>query len=206
MMIEAGALLMLAVYALLRHRGADSLRLAGMLAFAGVGAVVFSLWEWAGVFLLIIAWSWGIALFNAHRREVISPIQKLTAVALLLLTPISAGLLSEPEARGIIGFQGLVLGGMAGLAWTSTFPRFRAGLGAVMVVFGELFALAELGPLAGASWAGLAAWLLFYFGLFLLAIGVSGELQRRGVIASTGNRKMKPTLRVVQGGAVRKDS
>jgi len=65
---------------------------------------------------------------------------------------------------------------MAAAAWTSRFPRFVVGLGAVLFVVSDLLIFARLGPLAGATWVGFGVWTLYFGGQLLICLGVSGTL------------------------------
>ena len=67
-------------------------------------------------------------------------------------------------------------GGMAASTWLSSFPRYRVGLGAVLFVASDLLILARLGVLADSAVPGLLIWPLYYFGQFLICIGVVGAL------------------------------
>lgn len=68
---------------------------------------------------------------------------------------------------------------MTAAAWTSTFSRYRVGLGAVMFAVSDLLIFARVGPLANSATPGLLIWPLYYFGQFLICTGVIGELRRR---------------------------
>ena len=68
---------------------------------------------------------------------------------------------------------------MAGAAWTSSFSRYRVGIGAVLFVISDLLIFARMGVLAQSPLPDLLIWPLYYFGQFLIATGVVGELQRR---------------------------
>ena len=68
---------------------------------------------------------------------------------------------------------------MAASAWTSSFPRYRVGLGAVMFVASDLLIFAHMGTLASSPLPGLLIWPLYYFGQFLICVGVIGELRTR---------------------------
>ena len=73
----------------------------------------------------------------------------------------------------------LLLGLMAGSAWTSRFSRYRTGIGAVMFVASDLLIFAEMGPLAGAAFIGVAIWALYFAGQFLITLGVAQGLGER---------------------------
>jgi uncharacterized membrane protein YhhN len=73
----------------------------------------------------------------------------------------------------------LGLGAMAAAAWTSSFPRYRVGIGAVLFVASDLLIFARLGPMADSPIPDLLIWPLYYFGQFLICTGVIGELRKR---------------------------
>ena len=74
---------------------------------------------------------------------------------------------------------GLALGGMAAAAWASSFPRYRVGAGAVLVMAADLLFLAGTGPLQGQEWVTVMVWPIAYLGQMLLCIGVMQTLRKR---------------------------
>ncbi len=172
---------LLAIYALLRHQGADTRFLAAVLALAAAGAMATDLYPTIAAFLLILEYGTAISLFLRHRRMHLAQSQKGVAVALLLLTPAIAWLLpADRAAAQTAAILGLVVGGMAACAWTSRFPRYRVGSGAVILVAAILLDIAGTGPLAANMIAAHAAWPLSYFGHFLVCTGVIQSLRARG--------------------------
>jgi hypothetical protein len=178
LIIEAGSILLLLVYAVLRHHDADSRLLAGALAAAGLGVVAVELDPWLGALLLIVGNGLAIGLFLRHRRETPSASQKGAAVALLLLVPLICWRLPlEREAAGLTAVYGLSLGGMAGAGWTSAFPRYRVGIGASLYTGAGILGIAGQGVLAESPAPSLLTWPLFYVGLFLVATCVTQKLR-----------------------------
>lgn len=172
---------LLALYALARHKGADSRQIAAVMAFGALGDVLIELvLEWGAVAFLIghlIA----IHLYWRHRRARLSPSQKLAAIAFAVLIPaISFMLPSDRAAAPGVALYALGLGLMTAAAWTSSFPRYRVGLGAVMFAVSDLLIFARIGPLAESPLPNLLIWPLYYFGQFLICTGVVRELRRRG--------------------------
>ena len=92
-----------------------------------------------------------------------------------MLTPVASLLLGGPA----VAFYALGLGAMAATAWLSSFSRYRLGLGAVMFVASDLLIFAQMSLLADSPLPGLLIWPLYYFGQFLICVGVVGELRRR---------------------------
>jgi len=175
---------LLALYALARHKGADSRQIAAVMAFGALGDVLIELvLEWGAVAFLIghlIA----IHLYWRHRQARLSPSQKLAGIAFAVLIPaISFMLPSDRAAAPGVALYALGLGVMTAAAWTSSFPRYRVGLGAVMFAVSDLLIFARIGPMAQSPLPNLLIWPLYYFGQFLICTGVLGELRRRSATA-----------------------
>jgi len=175
---------LLALYALARHKGADSRQIAAVMAFGALGDVLIELvLEWGAVAFLIghlIA----IYLYWRHRRARLSPSQKLAGIAFAALIPaISFMLPADRAAAPGVALYALGLGLMTAAAWTSSFPRYRVGLGAVMFAVSDLLIFARIGPMAQSPLPNLLIWPLYYFGQFLICTGVVGELRRRSATA-----------------------
>jgi hypothetical protein len=176
--IEAVSLLLLSGYAILRHHDADSRMLAGALACAGLGVVGVELYPYAGALVLIIANALLTALFVRHTRPLPAAAQKAAAVALLLLVPlISWRLPLDRDAATLTGIYGLSLGGMAGSAWLSAFPRYRTGIGALLCVVAGMLGIAGAGVLADSDLPSWFSWPAFYIGHFLMAVGTVQTLR-----------------------------
>lgn len=173
---------LLAVYALLRHRGPDANAIALVMAFGALGDVLIEVQlEW-GAIAFLLGHLVAIWLYWRHRRTSLTGSQKLAALALLLLTPIVAFLLpSDRSAAPLVAVYALGLGAMAAAAWTSSFSRYQVGIGAVLFVISDLLIFSRMGPLATSAIPGLLIWPLYYFGQFLICTGVVGELRRRSV-------------------------
>jgi len=179
----AGAAL-LAVYAWMRHSSPDARLLAWALGSASLGDMTFDLdREISGLFFFgfhVLA----MGVFLRHRRPDLQGSQRVLAVAVLMLTPLIAWLLTADLQ---VAFYALALGGMAASAWASSFPRYRVGAGAMLFVVSDLLIFAEMRPLAGHFLPQFMVWPTYYLGIFLIATGVVQTL-----------RKRDPELRVVQ--------
>ena len=175
----AGAAL-LALYALARHRGADSRQIALVMALGALGDMAIELSLEAGAAAFLLGHLAAIHLYWRHRRAAPSVSQKAAAAALLVLTPaIAVQLPAAREGIALLGVYALALGAMAASAWTSSFPRYRVGIGAVLFVASDLLIFAQMGALAGSAVPDLLIWPLYYFGQFLICTGVVGELRAR---------------------------
>ena len=169
---------LLAVYALLRAPGTDGKLLAAVMACGAAGDMAIEIDLRAGAACFLVGHLIAIALYWRHRRDTLPLSQKLTAAALLVLTPVIAWLLpSDRSAAPTIALYALALGGMAAAAWSSAFPRYRVGIGAVLFVASDLLIFARMGPLQGSPIPGLLIWPLYYFGQFLICVGAVNYLR-----------------------------
>jgi len=175
---------LLAVYALVRHSGADSRQIAAVMGFGALGDVLIELQlEW-GAIAFLIGHLVAVHLYMRHRRAHLTLSQKAAALCFLVLIPvISFQLPTDRSAAPGIALYATGLGAMTAAAWTSTFSRYQVGLGAVMFAISDLLIFARIGPLAGNAIPNLLIWPLYYFGQFLICTGVIGELQRRSAPA-----------------------
>jgi uncharacterized membrane protein YhhN len=173
--LKGAGVALLAVYALARHKGHDANTIAAVMAFGALGDVLIEFRLEAGAIAFLIGHLIAIRLYWQHRRANPSASQKAMALTLLVLTP----LVSFQLGGAMVALYALGLGGMAATAWLSSFSRYRVGLGAVMFVASDLLIFARMGVLADSTLPGLLIWPLYYFGQFLICVGVVGELQRR---------------------------
>ncbi len=172
---------LLVPFALRRHHKGEFLLLAVMLAFYALGDGLIELSMIAGAVVFAIGHLVGIAIYVRHRRVGAALSQKLLAVTILFLTPVIAyGLPGSPEEGLQVAAYSVILAAMAAMAWSSNFPRYRVGTGAVLFVISDLLIFAELGPLADSKMTKIAIWYLYYFGVFLIATGIAQTLVKRG--------------------------
>jgi uncharacterized membrane protein YhhN len=174
-------------YALRRHHTGEFALLATILAFCSIGdgLIILNL-IWGGI-AFAIAHILAIWLYSRHRRLKPMFSQKLFAISLFILTPIIAYLLPADRNLGLqIGAYALLLGAMGAMAWSSNFPRYRVGMGAVLFIVSDLIIFAQEGPLANWAPAGLIIWYTYYFGVFSIAVGVVQTLIKRGHYSDDG--------------------
>ena len=176
---KGAAVALLAVYAWLGAPGTDGKLLAAVMAFGAAGDMAIELSLQAGAAFFFVGHLVAIALYLRHRRERLPLSQKLAAAALIVLTPIIAFLLpADRSAAPTVALYALALGGMAAAAWSSAFPRYRVGLGAVLFVASDLLIFARMGPLADSAVPDLLIWPLYYLGQFLICVGAVGYLRK----------------------------
>ena len=178
MLIKGAGVGLLAAYALRRHGSADARLLALVMGLAAIGDVAMELDYTVGGALFFASHCAAMALYLRYRRAEMTLSQSLFAAALLLLTPLIAWLLvaGNDDAMQVVIYA-LIVGGMAGLAWTSSFPRYRVGLGAVLFVFSDLLIFARMGVWSASPIPDLLIWPTYYIGQFLIATGVIQTLR-----------------------------
>lgn len=175
---KGAAVGLLAIYAVLRHSSTDARLLAGAMALSASADMTLELYPALALLLFFASYLFGLALFLRNRRQTHSGSQKAAAMVLLLLTPFIAFLLTAHDTGVIsVTLYALALGGMAASAWTSRFPRYRVGIGAVLLVAAKLLQLAGMGPLSGQVLPELLAWPLYYAAQFLICTGVIQTLR-----------------------------
>ncbi len=172
---------LLVPFALRRHHEGEFIWLAVILAFYALGDGLIELGMIPGALAFAVGHLVAIGLYFRHRRVSPAFSQKLLAVAIFLLTPVIAyGLPPTSEEGAQVAAYSVVLAAMAAMAWSSNFPRYRVGTGAVLFVISDLLIFARLGPLKDSQLTSLAIWYLYYFGVLLIATGIAQTLVKRG--------------------------
>ena len=172
---------LLAIHAALRARGLDGWLLTAVMTFGVLGDVLLGVNFIVGAVAFLMGHAVAIVLYLRNRRRVIPRSQLALAVLLVPATVFIAFLLpaDRADAPGVT-FYSLGLSLMAATAWTSRFPRFKVGIGAVMFLVSDLLIFARMGPLPDNLPVGLAVWGLYYVGQLLICVGVAGALAARG--------------------------
>jgi uncharacterized membrane protein YhhN len=165
---------LLALWAAMQARDQDGWLLVAVMALGAAGDVLL---ETAGLMIGAAAFAVGhltaIWLYTRNRRASVTPSQRLLALLIVPITVVAAYLLpSDRSAASGITIYAFLLSLMAAMAWTSRFPRYRTGIGAMMFVASDLLIFARLGPIADTVTVGVAIWLLYFVGQWLIAVGV----------------------------------
>ncbi len=174
MLIKGAGVGLLAAYALRRTSGADGMLLAAALALSAVADMALVLFFEIGGAVFFASHLVAIALYLRNRRDSTSVSQKLLGAALLVGTPIISFLLSQDP---MVALYAISLGTMAATSWTSSFPRYRVGIGAVLFVVSDFLIFAKIGPLNIAPLPDLLVWPLYYAGQVMIATGVVQTLR-----------------------------
>lgn len=165
---------LLALWAAMHARNTDGWLIAGTL---GLGALGDLLLETHGFTIGGAAFAAGhavaIALYLRNRRERLSSSQKLLGYLLAPATILISALLAAPAGQALpVGAYGAFLGLMAATAWTSRFPRYRVGIGAVLFVISDLLIFSRFGMFKESAVPGLLIWPTYFAAQALIAWGV----------------------------------
>jgi uncharacterized membrane protein YhhN len=172
---------LLALAAVLDARTPDGWLLALLLALGATGDVLLEIAFGAGAAAFAAGHVVSIALYLRNRRG--APARDWAVAALL---PVCAAaipallLWGRPEALPFTLYA-LLLGAMAASAWLSRFPRGLVALGALLFLASDMLIAARMAMAARPFELGLAIWLLYYCGQFLIFAGVRSSLPAKPV-------------------------
>lgn len=173
---------LLAIYAATRGRGSDGLLIAAVMAIAACADVALEISFLVGGGLFALSHIVAIGLYLRNRRAKTSFSQRLAGFALVVLPAAIAALMTRPLPNWELAtaYSGLV-GLMAAAAWTSRFPRYRVGIGAVMFVASDLLIFARESQTLPAELTEWLVWPLYYAAQFLIVTGVVQTLRGKKV-------------------------
>ena len=163
-------------------RGTDGRLIALALGFGALGDYLL---DARGLIVGALAFAAGhvtaIILYWRNRRPALSAPQRglgwLTVPAALV---IAWGLTrGAPDGAAAVGYTALVAA-MAASAWTSRFPRYRTGIGAMLFLASDLFIFAGEGGALSKDVTLWLVWPLYFAGQALIAWGVVSTLSREG--------------------------
>ena len=175
----------LALYAAHRGRGTDGALIALALTLCAAGDIALEIDLFVGGGLFALGHVIAAALYARNRRQRTTPSQALAGLALVILTPAVAAIMAYPQPNWVVAMvYSLFVGAMAAMAWTSRFPRYRVGIGAVLFVISDLAIFARESGTMDGEIAGWIVWPLYYAGQFLIATGVVQTLRKRGIGAA----------------------
>lgn len=150
-----------------------------LVAVLGFGALGDALIECAGLLAGAAAFAVGhliaIILYMQNRRNNLSHSQQLLAIVLVPLVLIISWELTRSATTGEV-ISAVAYGGgvavMASTAWTSRFPRYRTGIGAMMFLVSDMLIFGRAGGAMPGALAGWLIWPLYFGGQALIAWGV----------------------------------
>jgi uncharacterized membrane protein YhhN len=171
---------LLAVYAARHARSGDGWLITAVMAFGALGDVLLETHGLiAGASAFVAGHITAMALYFRNWRPRISFSQRLLAALVVPLSVLIAAMLTPDHSKLVsVAVYTFFAAGMAASAWTSRFPRYRTGIGAMMFLASDLLIFARAGPLAGTIWIDAAIWELYFVGQALICVGVVGALRR----------------------------
>ena len=174
MLIKGAGVGFLAVYAFYRAPGFDGKLLALALALSAAGDMATELWFEIGGAFFAVSHIVACVLYLRNRREAPTTSQMLLGAALLIATPAWSYVLSGDI---YVALYGTILGAMAATAWTSRFPRYRVGVGALLFIVSDWLIFSRMGAYDLAPLPDLLIWPLYFAGQLMIATGVVQTLR-----------------------------
>ena len=170
----------LSVYALNRSSSKDGWLLGGAMALYALGDMLLEINLMLGGVAFIAGHLVAIILFTRNRRDTVSFSQKAFSLLILLLIPlISWALVKNTDEAAKFAIYAGSIAVVAAMAWTSVFPRYRVGAGALFLIVSDLLIFAREGIFANSQVPDLLIWPLYYLGQFLICTGLIQRLRRR---------------------------
>lgn len=171
---------LLAVWAAANARHRDGWVFVAVMAFGALGDFLLDgIGLLAGAAAFLIGHFIAISLYISNRRPDLAGSQKL----LVLVTPplsllIAWGLTAGAEGGKIAMGYTVLVALMAAAAWTSRFPRYRTGIGAMLFLISDLFIFAGEGGTLSRTVTVWFVWPLYFAGQALIAWGVVSTLAK----------------------------
>lgn len=170
---------LLALYAAANARSVDGWLLVVVMVLGALGDVLLeAIGLEAGAAAFVVGHIVAVVLYLRNRRSSLTLSQKLLGLVIVPVSVIIAVGLVLPAETLAIAVYTLFVGAMTAAAWTSRFPRYRTGIGAVMFLASDLLIFASMGPLSAQDWTRYAIWGLYYVGQLLIVIGVVSTLAK----------------------------
>ena len=120
-----------------------------------------------------------ITFYLTNRRARMTPSQRLLGWLTMPATlAIVWGMLSPAPGWWHAAVYSLFVAARAAAAWTSRFPRYRTGIGAMLFLASDLFIFAGEGAVLGKDVTMWLVWPLYFAGQALIAWGVVSTLAR----------------------------
>ena len=120
-----------------------------------------------------------IILYLTNRRAQLTPSQRLLGwLTMPAALAIVWGMLSPAPGWWHAAVYSLFVAAMAAAAWTSRFPRYRTGIGAMLFLASDLFIFAGEGEVLSKDMTMWLVWPLYFGGQALIAWGVVSTLSK----------------------------
>jgi len=178
--LKGACLSILAIAAATAAHRTDGWLLAGVMAFGALGDMLLEFDLMIGASAFAAGHVVAIWLYLRNRRAGPMPISQRGAALALLLSAPFLYLIAGPAANAGIALYSFLLAAMAAAAWTSRFPRYRTGIGAILFLASDAFIFARLGGRMDPDQAALFIWPLYTAGQILIFVGVRQRLGAEG--------------------------
>lgn len=170
---------LLALWAAVQARAPDGWMIAGVMALGAAGDVLL---DAQGLETGGLAFAAGhvlaVVLYLRNRRPALSASQRFLGWALVPLSVAIVWLLLKGQGGWWHGaIYTAFVAAMAAAAWTSRFPRYRTGIGAMLFLVSDLLIFARLGGAVPAGIASLLIWPLYFGGQAMIVWGVVRTLR-----------------------------
>jgi len=171
---------LLALWAAANARERNGWLIAAALGFGALG-------DWlldakgleTGAVAFVVGHVIAIALYLMNRRPQTTPSQRLLGwLAMPATLVIVWAMLSPAPGWWHAAVYSLFVAAMAGTAWTSRFPRYRTGIGAMLFLASDLFIFAGEGGVISKDARIWLVWPLYFAGQALIAWGVVSTLSK----------------------------
>jgi uncharacterized membrane protein YhhN len=171
---------LLAVWAAANARGKNGWLIAAVLGFGALGDYLLDAKGLeTGAVAFVVGHVIAITLYLMNRRAQTTPSQRLLGWLTMPATLVIVWAMLSPAAGWWhAAVYSLFVAAMAAAAWTSRFPRYRTGIGAMMFLASDLFIFAGEGGVLSKDVTMWLVWPLYFGGQALIAWGVVSTLSR----------------------------
>lgn len=171
---------LLALWAAANARGKYGWMIAAALGFGALGDYLLDAKGLeTGAVAFVIGHIVAITLYLRNGRPELTPSQRLLGWLTMPATlAIVWGMLSPAPGWWHAAVYSLFVAAMAAAAWTSRFPRYRTGIGAMLFLASDLFIFAGEGAVLSKDVTLWLVWPLYFGGQALIAWGVVSTLAK----------------------------
>lgn len=171
---------LLALWAGLNAKSLDGWLIMAVMAFGALGDVMIETHGLiGGGATFFIGHLIAMYLYLRHRRSRLTPSQRLLAILIVPLSLVIAWQVTgnTDMLPGLLLYT-LGLSVMAAAAWTSAFPRYWVGLGAMIFIVSDLLIFGREGALSTSVWPDRLIWPAYFGAQAMIAVGVVATLAK----------------------------
>ena len=174
MLWKGAGVTFLAVYAFVRLHRIDGKILGAIMSLGAIGDMVIEIDMIAGAVVFLAGHLVAIFFYSRFRRHKLAFSQKIFVFSFPIIVTVIAWSISGDFLAAVYC---LIAAAMTSMAWSSRFPRYRVGIGALLFVISDILIVGRMGTLEASALPDLFVWPLYYFGQFLIATGVVATLR-----------------------------